>query len=367
MVQGSLVQEERVMAGFRRSILAISAAFGGVVAMALPTMSPAVAGGSGAPDASAAGCTATAHVETEWGSGAGGGQIIAVTVTNTAAVTSTRWAVTWTLSGGQQILSAWNATVSTSGTTATAVNTAYDGNLAPGASATFGMQLAGTGPAPVPSCDNGLSAPPGSPPSASPDVTVTEADNQRTVSLKVGQTLGVSLAAEFRTPKASGSALAPVSASGGYPTGQPVSALFRAVSPGSADVTTTSDYACLHATPPCTVPVRLWVVHVDVVAGPTVTVTEADNQKVVDLHVGDTLVVSLASDYLPPKLSATGVLDQRDVTGGYPTGQALVARYAAVAAGTVGVSTLTDIACNHDPMPCPSPQVPWAVTVTVSP
>jgi hypothetical protein len=77
-------------------------------------------------------------------------------------------------------------------------------------------------------------------------------------------------------------------------------------------------------------------------------------------------VVSLASNYLPPTLSAAGVLVQRDSAGGYPTGRPLVARYVAAAAGTVDVSTLTDIACNHGPTPCPSPQIPWAITVTVT-
>ncbi len=41
-----------------------------------------------------------------------------------------------------------------------------DGVLAPGASTRFGMQLAGTGPAPVLSCDNGASTPPSSSTSA---------------------------------------------------------------------------------------------------------------------------------------------------------------------------------------------------------
>ena len=356
------------MAVSRHSLLAMSAAFGGMVALAAETMSPAVAGSSGAAVSPAGGCNASARIETQWGSGASGGQIVAVTVTNASAATTTKWAVTWTPSTGQRVVSAWNAVVSTSGGTTIAVNASYDGTLAPGGSATFGMQLSGTGPTPVLSCDNGASTPPTSPPpSGRPDVSVTEADSQTTVTLAVGQTLGVSLGAEYLTPVVGGAALAPVSASGGYPSGQPVAALYRAVAPGAAEVTTHSDYACLHATPPCSVPIRLWAVHVNVVAaGPTVTVTAADNLKTVSLHVGDTLVVSLASNYVPPKLSAAGVLEQRDVTGGYPTGQPLVASYVAVAPGTVGVSTTTDIACNHDPMPCPSPPVPWAVTVTVT-
>jgi hypothetical protein len=70
--------------------------------------------------------------------------------------------------------------------------------------------------------------------------------------------------------------------------------------------------------------------------------------------------------YTPPEVTSGGVLVQRDVVGGYPTGQPLVARYAAAAQGTVDVSSFTDAACNHQATPCPSPQVPWVVHVTVT-
>jgi hypothetical protein len=352
------------MANRRQSVLALLAGLGGMVVLtALATSSV------GAPAvASPGGCGATARIETQWGSGATGGQIAAVTVTNTSAATTTKWTVTWALASGQRVVSGWNAAVTTSGGTATAVNASYNGVLAPGASATFGMQLSGTWPAPVMSCDNGASPPPSSTAPGGPDVTVDESSSQSTVTLVVGQTLGVSLGAEYLPPTAGGAALTQLSASGGYPTGQPLAALYRAAAPGSTDVTTRSDYACLHTTPPCAVPIRLWTVHVTVIAatGQTVTVSTADNQSTVRLRVGDTLVVSLASNYLPPKLSAAGVIVQRDTTGGYPTGQPLVARYVAAAPGTVNVSTLTDAACNHAPTPCPSPQVPWSITVTVT-
>jgi hypothetical protein len=77
-------------------------------------------------------------------------------------------------------------------------------------------------------------------------------------------------------------------------------------------------------------------------------------------------VVSLPSDYLPPNVAPAGVLVQRDVVGGYPSAQPLVARYVADAAGQADVSTRTDAACNHAPTPCPSPSVPWTVHVTVT-
>ena len=358
------------MALSRQSIVSLCAAFGGTVALAALVMSPAAADGT-TPALSAGGCAATAHVDTQWGSGPTGGQIVSVAVTNNSAATTTKWTVTWTLGAGQRVQSGWNATVTTSGSAATAVNASYNGVLAPGASTTFGMQLTGTGAAPVLSCDNGATpptSPTSSPPPGGPDVSVGAADDQRTVTLVVGQTLGVSLGAEYRTPTIGGTALAQLSATGGYPTGQPLAATYRAVAAGQVDVTTQSDYACLHTTPPCTVPIRLWTVHVTVLAatGQTITVSTADNQATVRLHVGDTLVVSLAVNYLPPTLSATGVLVPRDTTGGYPTGQPLVARYLAAAPGTVGVSTLTDTACNHEPTPCPSPQIPWTITATVT-
>jgi hypothetical protein len=232
------------------------------------------------------------------------------------------------------------------------------------------MQLSGIGPSPVLTCDNGVTTPTTPTTSAPPDdadVTVTQADSQRTVTLQVGQTLAVSLGAEFLPPAVSGAALAPASTTGGYPTGRPLAALYRAVAPGSADITTHSDYACLHSSPPCAVPTFSWTVHVNVVSsGQTVTVRVADNQSTVRLHVGDTLVVSLTRLHLPPKLSAPGVLVLLDVIDGYPTDYPLLARYAATAPGTVDVSTTTDIACNHAPTPCPSPSVPWAVHVVVT-
>jgi hypothetical protein len=100
--------------------------------------------------------------------------------------------------------------------------------------------------------------------------------------------------------------------------------------------------------------------------GRTVTVTVTDNMGTVDLRVGDTLVVSLPSMYVPPTVAPSGVLVEQDVVGGYPTGQPLVARYVAVAPGGAEIATISDALCRHQPTPCPSPQVPWRVNVTVT-
>lgn len=346
-----------------------------VSATVLAVMTPVMAGSAGTISPLAGGCSATAHIDSEWGSGATGGEIVTVTVANTSANAATTWAVSWTLGSGQRIVSAWNATVSTSGSTATAVNAGYNGALSPGASTTFGMQLAGTGPTPVLNCGNDA-APPASgsasvTPPAGADMTVTAADNGTTVTVFAGQTLGVVLPADYRPPTVYGAALAQQSSTGGYPTGQPVSALFRAVAPGNSDLSSQTDNACHYTTPPCAAPVVLWLVHVKVLPAPsgtgqTVTVTQTDNTSTVALRVGDTLEVSLPSMYTPPTVAPSGFLVRSDLTGGYPTGQPLLVRYVAVAAGQADVSTISDGECLHLPTPCPSPQVRWVVHVTVT-
>jgi len=101
-------------------------------------------------------------------------------------------------------------------------------------------------------------------------------------------------------------------------------------------------------------------------AGADVTVTQADNLRTVTLRVGQTLAVALGPYFVPPTLSSTGVVVQRDVTGGYPTGQPLLARYLATAAGQTDVSSFTDDPCNHLPMPCPSPSIRWTVHIVVT-
>jgi cellulose binding protein with CBM2 domain len=228
---------------------------------------PVVAGGTAVAAAEPAGCSATARIDSQWGTGTSGGQIVTVTITNTASTTATRWTASWTLASGQSVASAWNATVTTSGTTVTAVNAAYNGSLAPGASTSFGMQLSGVASAPVLSCANDASVPvsPSASQSSGADVTVTEADNLTTITVFVGQSVGISLGPDFRPTTVSGPALVLASTSGGYPTGQPLVELYRAHDAGSVDVSTTTDFACLHTTPRCARPITLWRVHINVV------------------------------------------------------------------------------------------------------
>jgi hypothetical protein len=358
------------MAVSRRATLALIGIVAGAGLLVATAMTSAMAGAP-ASDPGSGGCRATARIDAQWGSGATGGQILTVTVTNTAAMTATKWTVAWTLGAGQRVVSGWNTTVSTAGTTVTAVNAAHNGVLAPAASTTFGMQLSGHSPAPAPSCGNDTSTlPTTTTPPSDDDVTVTQADNQRTVTLLVGQTLGVALGPDFVTPMVSGPALARAATSGGYPTGQPLAASYRAVAAGSVDITSHTDYACLHTSPPCALPITLWTLHVNVVdvpdTGRTVTVSTADNLSTVNLRLGDTLVVSLPSAYLSPRVATGGVIVQRDVAGGYPTGQPLFARYLAATPGQTDVSTQTDNPCNHLPTPCPSPTVRWTAHIIVT-
>ena len=92
---------------------------------------------------------------------------------------------------------------------------------------------------------------------------VTESDSGSTFHLKVGDRLEVKLPAEYTTPAAHpAGVLTRTSSTGGYPSSDPLVAYFRADGAGSADVDSTTDAACLHATPSCMIPQRLWSIHV---------------------------------------------------------------------------------------------------------
>lgn len=94
---------------------------------------------------------------------------------------------------------------------------------------------------------------------------LTKSDSGATVQLSIGEPVRVSLPAEYDPPAATGNALARSAISGGYPTRRPVDATFTAVRGGRADITTGTDYPCLHATPSCEIAQSGWVVHVIVI------------------------------------------------------------------------------------------------------
>ena len=68
-----------------------------------------------------------------------------VQITNTGSSALNGWTLTYSLPGGQQVTNAWNATVSQSGSSVTARNVSWNGNLAPGATASFGYQATMSG------------------------------------------------------------------------------------------------------------------------------------------------------------------------------------------------------------------------------
>lgn len=81
-----------------------------------------------------AGCSATYAVVNQWPGGFQG----EVRVTAGASPIS-NWAVSWTLAAGESISQAWNATVTSQGTVATARNVAHNGTVGAGATTTFGF------------------------------------------------------------------------------------------------------------------------------------------------------------------------------------------------------------------------------------
>ncbi|SDT42643.1 cellulase family glycosylhydrolase [Actinoplanes derwentensis] len=94
-------------------------------------------------------CTATYAVTGSW---PGGFQGDVKVTAGSAAISG--WAVTWTFANGQTVSNAWGATVTSSGSTVTGRNAAWNGALAAGASTNFGFlgSWAGTNAVPTVTC-----------------------------------------------------------------------------------------------------------------------------------------------------------------------------------------------------------------------
>lgn len=112
-----------------------------------------------------------------------------------------------------------------------------------------------------------MGGPPQAPARPAPDgeVTVTEADSGKTVHLHIGQRLRVVLGGRgerWHRPASPGPPLRLATASGGYPSARPASAVFLAVLAGTTSVTSMTDHPCLHAQPPCMIAQRAWSVRV---------------------------------------------------------------------------------------------------------
>lgn len=116
-----------------------------------------------------AGCSVT-YTTDEWS----GGYTAQIHVTNLGDPLSS-WRLGWTYGGDQQVTSAWNATVTQTGSAVVATNAAWNGALATGGSADFGVQ--GTwrtaDPAPAAFTLDGVACGGGSPPTTPPSTPPT--------------------------------------------------------------------------------------------------------------------------------------------------------------------------------------------------
>ncbi|MFD7654126.1 glycosyl hydrolase [Actinosynnema sp. NPDC059797] len=93
-------------------------------------------------------CDATLRVVARWGSGFHA----EVTVRHPENSPSRGWRVSWQLGEGQRIGNQWSAKITTSGSTATAVNLPWNGAVKPGGSTTFGFLASGSPTAPALTC-----------------------------------------------------------------------------------------------------------------------------------------------------------------------------------------------------------------------
>ncbi|MCZ0981314.1 glycoside hydrolase family 18 chitinase [Streptomyces diastatochromogenes] len=119
-------------AGFRKRTAA------GLTALILPL---AALVGLASPAEAATSATATYTKSSDWGTGFGANW----TIKNTGTTTISSWTVEWDYPSGTSVTSAWDATVTSSGTHWTAKNVGWNGTLAPGASVSFGYNGAGSG------------------------------------------------------------------------------------------------------------------------------------------------------------------------------------------------------------------------------
>ena len=80
-------------------------------------------------------CKATYSVTNSWT----GGFQAQITVTNPTNTPMNKWTVGWVLADGESVVSAWNGTLSQSGSLATMKSADWNAQLAAGASTNFGF------------------------------------------------------------------------------------------------------------------------------------------------------------------------------------------------------------------------------------
>lgn len=117
----------------------------------------------------AGGVSATYATTSSWGSGYQG----QYTIKNAGTSSISSWTIEFDLPAGSKVTSAWDATLTSTGDHYTLKSKDYNGQLAPGASASLGFLASGTG---TPggcklnggSCDAGPTGPPTTPPAGGP-------------------------------------------------------------------------------------------------------------------------------------------------------------------------------------------------------
>lgn len=140
-----------------------------LAAAAVTVASGGVLVGLHAPAAQAATLCTVDFTVNQWNSGF----TAEVKLTNTGpAVTS--WTLGWSFAGDQRISSGWNAQITQSGNAVTASNVGWNGNLATGATASFGFQAtySGTNSKPAEFTLNGVSCSGDAPPTSAPPTSV---------------------------------------------------------------------------------------------------------------------------------------------------------------------------------------------------
>jgi Cellulose binding domain/Glycosyl hydrolases family 18 len=106
-----------------------------------------------APPPTTAALSSNMAVTSDWGSGYNANFV----VTNNGSAPTTSWTLTFQLPAAISLSSYWSGDATVSGSTVTVTNAAWNGDLAPGASATFGAQFSGGDLRPT-SCTIGGSA-----------------------------------------------------------------------------------------------------------------------------------------------------------------------------------------------------------------
>ncbi|GAA0592762.1 glycoside hydrolase family 9 protein [Streptomyces crystallinus] len=91
-------------------------------------------------------CAVTYRADSVWSTGF----TATVTVKNTGPTAVDGWQLNWAYPGGQRVTSAWNATVTQNGTAVLARDAGWNRAIAPGATASFGVQGTHTGANPSP-------------------------------------------------------------------------------------------------------------------------------------------------------------------------------------------------------------------------